>query len=365
MDADLAGITFTSKKIAAIVYSAEKCANAVNLTYVQDTHPGISRVKKGRSFRYMIGKKELRDPAVIARIKKLVIPPAWKNVWICKDENGHLQATGIDLRQRKQYKYHHLWSELRNHTKFFRLQEFGKAMPAIRRQLETDMALPGLPVAKVLAAVVSLMAQTSIRIGNSFYEKLYGSFGITTLKDQHVTISGDKLSFKFVGKKGVAHNVSLKSRRLARIVQNCRSIPGKQLFQYRDEEGSYKAISSGMVNDYLHSIAGQDFTAKDFRTWAGSLQALRGFKEIGVAESEADAQKNIIAVLDGVAEHLGNSRAVCKKYYVHPTLIKLYQGNKLHRYFTRLRHSKASSAGLAAEEKLLMAILEKESRICI
>lgn len=361
----VAEIKLSPGKIKSILHSAESSAKAVNLVYVQDSQPGITRVKKGDSFYYKIGKKRIRDPVVIERIKHLVIPPAWESVWICNLENGHLQATGIDLRQRKQYKYHSLWSEVRSHTKFFRLREFGKALPSIRRQLEKDLALRGLPVAKVLAVVVSLMAQTSIRIGNNFYEKLYGSFGITTLKDQHVKISGSHLKFVFTGKKGVAHSVSIKSKRLARIVRNCRSIPGRQLFQYCDQDGSYRAIDSGMVNDYIKSIVGQDFTAKDFRTWAGTLQAIKAFAEVGMAETEADIKKNIVAVLDRVAEHLGNTRSVCKKYYVHPAIISLYQSNKLHAYLARLDKIKTASRGLAAEEKLLMTILEKEKAICL
>lgn len=359
----LGEIKISSKKIKSILHDAEKSAEAVNLVYVQDSQPGISRLKKGGSFYYMLGKKKIVDPKVIERISKLVIPPAWQKVWVCSLANGHLQATGIDLRQRKQYKYHSLWSELRSHTKFFRLYEFGQAIPAIRRQLAKDMALPGLPVAKVLAAVVCLMEQTSIRIGNSLYEKLYGSFGVTTLQDQHVKISGDRLKFIFTGKKGIAHNISIKSKRLARIVQNCRSIPGKQLFQYRDTEGSYRAIDSGMVNDYVRSITGQDFTAKDFRTWAGSLQAIKAFREIGAAETATEIKKNIVTVLDSVAGHLGNTRTVCKKYYVHPLLIQLYESNKLHCYLSRLDKIKGVSQGLAAEEKVLISILGKEKNI--
>lgn len=362
---ELVDIKLSPKKITSILYDAEKSAEAVNLVYVQDSQSGIARLKKGRSFHYMIGKKRLRDPAVIERIEKLVIPPAWQNVWICSLANGHLQATGVDSRQRKQYKYHRLWSALRSQTKFFRLHEFGKTIPAIRRQLAKDMALAGLPVKKVLAAVVSLMEQTSIRIGNSFYEKLYGSFGVTTLKDQHVKISGDTLKFIFSGKKGVVHHVSLKSKRLARIVRNCRSIPGRQLFQYRDQDGNYRAIDSGMVNEYLQSIAGMDFTAKDFRTWAGTLQAIKEFNEIGVGDTQLQIRKNIVAVLDRVAEHLGNTRAVCKKYYVHPVIVNLYQSNKLQGYLAQLDKPKASSKGLTAEEKLLMAILKQEKLICV
>ena len=274
-------------------------------------------------------------------------------------ENGHLQATGTDLKGRKQYKYHTLWNVLRNQTKFYRLHEFGKVIPIIRQQLEKDLSLPGMPIEKVLAAVICLMEQTSIRVGNNVYEKLYGSFGLTTLKNKHVTIAGNKIQFVFKGKKGIAHNISIKSQRLAKIVKQCRDIPGKELFQYYDDEGHHKCIDSGMVNNYLKTITGQSFTAKDFRTWAGSLKALLEFKNLAQCEGIAERKKNIVVVLDKVAKHLGNTRAVCKKYYVHPLIIELYENNNLQPYFKQLdkliRGGKLTS--LTCEETILMKIL--------
>ncbi len=355
-------ITLTSKKIKTILHDAEKSAAAVNLLYVHDTQPGINRVKKGKTFIYVKGNKTVQDEASLMRIKKLVLPPAWENVWICTDENGHLQATGIDLKKRKQYKYHSLWNSLRNHTKFYRLYEFGNSIPTIRKQLEKDLAKPGLPLEKVLAAVVYLMERTSIRVGNNMYEKLYGSFGLTTLKDKHVKISGAHMQFMFKGKKGVSHNISLDSKRLAKIVEQCRDIPGKELFQYYDENGNHKSIDSGMVNRYLKEISGKDFTAKDFRTWAGSVHALLAFKEIGNSDTIIGTKKNVVAALDLVAQHLGNTRTVCKKYYVHPSIIDLYENQNLHTYLCELdsHKSAAEKQGLVSEEKLLMKILEKE-----
>ena len=360
-------IKISNKKIQSILHDAEKTAKAINLVYVCDKQPGITRLKKGESFQYFIGKKRVKDEEILERIKKLVIPPAWENVWICHLENGHLQVTGIDVKKRKQYKYHSSWNALRNQTKFYRLHEFGKAIPAIRQQLQKDLSLPGLPVEKVLATAVSLMEQTSIRIGNSAYEKLYGSFGLTTLKDQHVKISGDNMQFLFKGKKGVSHNISIKNKRLAKIVKNCRDIPGKELFQYYDDNGEHKSIDSGMVNNYLKTITGQDFTAKDFRTWAGTVQAISAFNGIGLSETKTEIKKNVVAVLDQVAAHLGNTRTVCKKYYVHPAIINLYENDTLQNYLKqldKLKKSKSNDA-LACEEKLLMVILEKESLVCI
>ncbi len=360
-------IKVSAKKIKSILHDAEKTAKAINLVYVRDTQRGITRVKTADDFHYFLGKKKLQDIPTLERIKKLVIPPAWEQVWICALDNGHLQATGVDAKNRKQYKYHSHWNALRNQTKFYRLHEFGKALPAIRLQLEKDLSLPGLPVEKILALVVCLMEQTSIRIGNSMYEKLYGSFGLTTLKNKHVKISAAKIQFIFTGKKGVAHNISIKDKRLAKIVQQCRDIPGKELFQYYDQDGVHKAIDSGMVNSYLKSISGQEFTAKDFRTWSGTVHAISAFntlKEDDTELTEVALKQNIVAVIDRVAEHLGNTRTVCKKYYIHPAIIALYEQNKLAAYLTHLNKARAKSKALVNEEHLLMTILEKEKLVC-
>ena len=348
------------KKISALLNDPEKSARAIHLMYVHDKQPGISRVKQGKSFCYYLGKKKLQDKKTLERIKNLVIPPAWTEVWICSKDNGHLQATGFDALKRKQYRYHNRWNSFRNQTKFFRLYAFGKTIPAIRKQLKKDLAKPGLPVEKVLAAVIYLMEQTSIRVGNSAYEKLYGSFGLTTLKDKHTTIRGENIQFIFKGKKGVAHNISLKRKKLAKIIKQCRDIPGKVLFQYYDQDGNHRAIDSGMVNDYLKSITGQDFTTKDFRTWIGTVKAISAFKELEATATKAAIKQNMIAVLDSVAAHLGNTRTVCKKYYVHPVIIELYECNKLHDHFQRAIKSTIKKLSLTNDEKLLMSILGKE-----
>ena len=362
MDATEAEILqLPKRKIKSIIGDPEKSAKAINLVYVHDNEPGIIRIKKGNSFNYLIEKvKPLKNEADIKRIKSLVIPPAWKNVWICVLANGHLQATGIDVKKRKQYRYHPSWNLLRNHTKYYRLYQFGQALPKIRLQLEKDLSLPKLSVEKVLAAVISLMERTNIRVGNSMYEKLYGSFGLTTFKNKHVTIAGSDLKFSFKGKKGVYHEISLKNKKLSKIVQSCRDIPGKELFQYYTTDGERKAIHSGMVNDYIKNSCGEDFTAKDFRTWSGTLHAFLAFKELGFFKTPAEAKKKVVEALDIVSKHLGNTRTVCKKYYVHPVILSLYESNSLGKYLHQLDVIKKgdNKVGLTAEEQIVMKILE-------
>jgi len=332
-------------------------AEAIHLVYVNSKDEGIERAGAGKGFKYLFRNKIIKDKATLKRIRSLVIPPAWKNVWICSIAEGHLQATGQDVMNRKQYRYHPLWNELRNKTKFYRLPELGKLLPVIRKQINADLTLPGLPKEKVLAAVVSLMEKTGIRIGNEFYEKLYGSFGLTTLKDKHAEIKGNQLKFCFRGKKGVEHTVSLRSLKLAKIVQSCRDIPGKELFQYIDEEGNRQSIDSGMVNEYIRKLAGEDFTAKDLRTWCGTLAALTAISENGLA-TDGDPKKKVIAVLDKVSEQLGNTRTVCKKYYVHPSLLELYENGKLDKWFSKKDNTTKTENGLSSVEKTLVNILE-------
>ncbi|MES2850643.1 MAG: DNA topoisomerase IB, partial [Bacteroidota bacterium] len=283
-------ISIPKNKIRKLVNDAVKTAEAVDLVYVNGNEPGINRVRQGKSFKYIIGSKTVKNKNDIKRINSLVIPPAWEDVWICILENGHLQATGIDLRKRKQYRYHSQWNQLRSQTKFYHIYEFGKALPGIREQLKKDISLPGLPAEKVLATVVTLMERTNIRVGNNMYEKIYGSFGLTTLKDKHVSFNGNNIGFSFKGKKGVEHTITLKSKKLLNIVKKCRDIPGKELFQYYNEAGERKTIDSGMVNNYIKKISGGDFTAKDFRTWSGTVYSLNALKELGMHETETEAK---------------------------------------------------------------------------
>lgn len=354
------------RKIKAILTDPVKSAKAVDLIYVSDCDPGITRKRKGKNFEYYLGNKKETDEDTLGRIKSMVLPPAWENVWICAKENGHLQATGIDALKRKQYRYHPLWNLLRNQTKFYRMYEFGKVLPAIRVHLEKDLALAGLPQRKVMAAIVSLMERTNIRVGNSMYEKLYGSFGLTTLKDKHVDIKGTSLSFSFKGKKGVYHDINIKSKRLSKIVKQCQDIPGKELFQYYDENKERHSVDSGMVNSYIHEISSGDFTAKDFRTWSGTVHALLAFAEMdcnnkdGEEVTATQTKKNIVSVIDSVSKQLGNTRTVCRKYYVHPLILELYENRTLSKYLKKLEsvEKPVGKTDLTPEEQILMKILD-------
>lgn len=338
-------------------------AKAVKLIYVTDKEEGYRRIKKGKSFQYLFNMRYIKNKDALKRINSLVIPPAWEEVWICSLPNGHLQATGKDALNRKQYRYHPLWINLRNHTKFYRLLDFAKALPALRKKIKTDLALPGLPQQKVLALVVALMEKTNIRVGNEMYEKLYGSFGLSTLKDKHTKIEKGVIIFSFKGKKGVSHSITLANKKLAKLVKSCRDIPGKELFQYYDDEGKRHTIDSGMVNEYIKNTCGGDFTSKDFRTWAGSLYALSAFSQIENSDSKKEIKQNINYMFDEVAKKLGNTRAVCKKHYVHPSLTDLYETNELQSWLKKINVMKTrKSKGLLPEEIILAEILKKENK---
>ncbi len=357
-------ISVSEKKMTAILGNPEKTAAAVKLIYVHDSQPGIIRRKTGKGFMYSMDGKKVTDKDTLKRIRSLVLPPAWRQVWICPSPDGHLHATGIDAKNRKQYKYHERWNAMRNQTKFYRMISFAKVLPDIRQQLEKDLALPGLPPEKVMALIVKLMEKTHIRIGNNFYEQVYGSFGLTTLKNRHVTVKGNELLFFFKGKKGVEHSIKLQSKKLAVLVKQCKDIPGKELFQYFDEDGIKKPVDSGMVNEYIKKISGADFTAKDFRTWAGTIDAFIAFKEMDIPETVAERKKNIVAVLDTVAKNLGNTRNVCKKYYVHPSILNLYENGVLEEHFKKLNGEmeKNKTTLVSIEEQSIIKILENTSK---
>ena len=346
---------------ARLVKDYVATAAAANLLYVSDKDPGIERRKHGNKFRYRYQHQPLKEKEEIERIRKLAIPPAWEQVWICTKDNGHIQATGFDMRRRKQYRYHPLWNLLRNETKFHKLVAFGKVLPELRLRIEKDLSLPVLTEKKVIATVISLMERTYIRIGNTEYEKMNGSYGLTTLHDKHVMIKGENISFSFKGKKSIHHDISIKNKKLARVVQQCRDIPGKELFQYYTEDKQRRSIDSGMVNTYIKDVSGDNFTAKDFRTWAGSFHALMAFKNIGLAETVSGTKSNVNKALDYVSSHLGNTPSVCKKYYVHPGIIRLYEENKLVKYLDELGNVEIDNnvASLTNEEKVLMKLLAK------
>jgi DNA topoisomerase-1 len=351
-------IVISKKILKTPAKDAAKMAKAMHLQYVNDQQPGISRKRNGDGFDYFEAGKRINNKETLARIKKLVIPPAWENVWICQHENGHLQVTGIDKLGRKQYRYHPAWSQVRNLTKFFRMLDFGQQLPKIRETIQANLNLKGLPKEKVLALVVSLLQETNIRIGNQAYEKLYGSFGLTTMKNKHVKIDGTKLVFSFKGKKGVKHNIGLKNRKLANIIKSCSDLPGKELFEFINENGEVQTIDSGMVNEFIRTIAEGEFSAKDFRTWSGSVRAIAALKEMGDYETISELNKKIPAVFDTVAGHLGNTRTVCKKYYVHPVIIDLYEKKKLDSYFEL--NTTETNPLLSEEEHILLNILQKQ-----
>jgi len=307
------------------VQSSVESAEAVGLRYVLDELPGIRRRKSGGGFSYVDAKgRIMRDPAVLARIKSLAIPPAWTDVWICSDPNGHLQATGRDDRGRKQHRYHARWREVRDETKYARMIGFARALPRIRRWVQKDLKLPGLPRNKVLSTVVRLLEVSLIRVGNDEYARDNDSFGLTTMRNRHVDVSGSTLRFHFRGKSGKWHEVDIRDRRLARIVKSCQDLPGQELFQYINEDGERQDVKSGDVNDYLREITGKDFTAKDFRTWAGTVLSAMTLREFERFDSHTQAKKNIVQAIESVAERLGNTTAVCRKCYVHPDVISSY-----------------------------------------
>jgi DNA topoisomerase-1 len=297
----------------------------------------------------------------LARIKSLVIPPAWNEVWICCESKGHLQATGRDAKGRKQSKYHPRWREVRDETKYERMLIFGVALPAIRERVHHDLALPGLPRMKVLATVVSLMEKTLIRVGNEEYARTNDSYGLTTMRDRHVNIKGPTVTFTFKGKSGIRHCIDLEDHRIAKIVQRCQDVPGYELFQYVESDGSHHAIDSADVNDYLREISREDFTAKDFRTWAGTVLACRALQEFEVCGSATQAKKNIAQAVKDVASRLGNTPTVCRKCYVHPVVIESYLNGKLTKL--RARSAKTSienaTTALRREEAALMTLLRR------
>jgi DNA topoisomerase I len=349
-------VTITRKKIKSLVNDTVKSAEAVNLLYMTDRQAGISRIRKGKGFTYRFNGRQVTDKSILSRIKSLVIPPAWRNVWVCPFPNGHIQATGIDANGRKQYRYHVLWNALRKETKFFHLHDFGNALPDIRKQVNADLALPGLPRQKVLAVIVALMEYTGVRIGSNCYEKLYGSYGITTLKDEHVQIAGNELKFSFRGKKRVFQNFTLKSKKLARIIRQCKDVAGQELFQYYDENGIRRPVDSGMVNAYIKNICGKSFTSKDFRTWHGTLTALEAFCQLGCCENISESKKKIVEAMDIVAGRLGNTRAVCRQYYVHPIVIQHYVDNNIHKFIEQVP---PGNGNFSREEQVLMNMLSK------
>lgn len=326
-------------------------AQAIKLRYVSASGRGYTRMKNGKGVYYLDADgKKITDEAVLERIHKLVLPPAWENVWICPYENGHLQATGIDALGRRQYRYHARWAAVRNETKYYRLLQFGKMLPRIRKQITKDLRRKELDKSRVIAIALRVMEETLMRVGNAAYEKKYHSYGLTTLHNNHVKINGNEVFFRFRGKKGVMQKIALRHASLARLLKKVRDIPGQELFQYY-ENGEVRSLDSGEVNEYLKACTNEEFTCKDFRTWAGTLHALHLLAACADCETQVQLKKNVVDVIDRVAEKLGNTRAVCKKYYVHPRLIQLYENDALKSY---------TSGG--TDEKVLMKILRDQHK---
>lgn len=305
-------------------------AKAAGLRYVSDATPGIRRKKAGTHFSFVgLDGKPIHDETELQRIRSIGIPPAWTNVWISPNPRGHIQATGRDAKGRKQYRYHVKWREIRDETKYTRMVAFGKALPIIRERVEHDMKLPGLSREKILATLVRLLDTTSIRIGNEEYARENNSFGLTTMRDDHVDVQGSQVEFHFRGKSGKEHVVDVKDRQLAKIIKKCQDLPGHQLFEYYDEEHVLRTISSDDVNEYLQEITGEDFTAKDFRTWAGTVTATCALQDLGAYESQTQAKKHVVRAIEMAAQHLGNTPAICRKSYVHPEVIDAYLNGSL------------------------------------
>lgn len=336
-------------------------ARQAGLRHVSDEKPGIRRRREGEGFVY-VGPDgtPVTDERVLARIKALAIPPAWEEVWISPDPRGHLQATGRDARRRKQYRYHPRWREWRDETKYHRLIAFGHALPKIRARIKADMAKRGLPREKVLATVVRLLEATLIRVGNEEYARTNKSFGLTTLRDHHAAFEGATLSFAFRAKHGIRRRVRLRDRQLARIVKACRDIPGQELFQYIDEDGTHHPIDSGDVNAYLQEITGEHFTAKDFRTWAGTVLAAMALQEFESFDTKAAAKRNLTRAIERVASHLGNTPTICRKCYVHPHVQQGYLDGELVRQLKERIEAELREEieGLRGEEAAVLAFLQ-------
>lgn len=337
-------------------------ARAAGLRYVMDTAPGITRKGSGKTVSYISPDgKVVRDPKTLGRIKRLAIPPAWTEVWICPTENGHIQATGRDARNRKQYRYHTEWQAVRDQNKYERMIAFGRALPEIRRRVSEHLSLPGLGRTKVLAAVVRLLETTLIRIGNEEYAKANHSFGLSTMRDRHVKVSQGMIHFEFRGKSGKKHEIDLHDPRLAKIVRQAQDLPGQDLFQYVGDDGSPQKITSDDVNTYLREIAGEEFSAKDFRTWSGTVLAAMALRQFEAFDNKTQAKKNLVKAIEHVAERLGNTPAVCRKCYIHPVILDSYLDGTTVEILKQKSEKvlRKNLANLSAEEAAVLAFVQQ------
>ncbi len=348
-------MTIEPSQVSEILNDPIKSAEAANLVYVTEDKLSIVRKPHGRGFVYFQGKEKIKDPTAIERFKKLVIPPAWKDVRISPSPNSHLQVVGKDDKGRTQYRYHPQWEILRNKTKFIKMTAFGKVLPKIRERVARDLKKRIMTKTKCLALVVRLMEETHIRIGSQQYAKNNNTYGLSTLRNKHLNIKENKLLFTFVGKKGKKHSIPLEDKKLQKLVMQCKEIPGWELFQYYDEEGNHHTIDSGMVNEYIQEISDDSFSAKDFRTWAASKIFLETLFEMEKPENKTQIKQNLIDACDIAAESLGNTRSVCRSYYVHPALIAKYENGTIYNYLKENKKKKTS--GLEPIEDVLMEII--------
>ena len=351
---------------AELPVESQATAKAANLSYVSDSARGISRHQRGTTYVYSgPDGQRVRDETILTRIRSLAIPPAWSSVWICTDARGHMQATGRDAKGRKQYRYHARWHAARDETKYGRVIAFGEALPLIHRRTGEHIHLPNLPREKVLATIVQLLEATLIRVGNAEYARSNKSFGLTTMRDHNVHVEHDssRLRFEFRGKQGKTHVVELTDRRLARVVKRCRDIPGQELFQYVDDTGQRHSVGSADVNDYLRELTGQEFTAKDFRTWAGTVLAARALAAIGVAETDSEARRRVVEAVEQVAKRLGNTPAICRKCYIHPAVVNAYLcGSAVDVLQTRATDELKRDGELDPAERAVLRLLRHDLR---
>jgi DNA topoisomerase I len=337
-------------------------ARAARLRYVSDAEPGIRRVRNGQGFKYLDARdRSVTDEHTLHRIRSLVIPPAWTDVWITPHENGHIQAIGRDARGRKQFRYHARWREVRDQSKYEKVIAFAKALPMMRTTIQRDLRRPGLSRRKVLAGVVSLLEKTLIRIGNDEYARQNNHYGLTTIRDKHAKVNGSTIKFRFVGKSGIDRSVELDSPTLAKIVKKCQDLPGQELFAYIDDDGRQRDVKSSDVNEYLREISGEDFTAKDFRTWAGTVLAASALREFETFDSKTQAKKNLVAAIERVAERLGNTRSVCKKCYIHPAILDTYLDGSLVKILQKRAEKEIKHVSrLPPEEAAVLALLQQK-----
>jgi len=343
---------------------AERAADAAGLRYVTDRQPGIRRFKAGRSFRYVGPRgRPVHNATTLRRIRSLVIPPAWRDVWICRDPRGHLQATGRDARARKQYRYHPRWRPVRDEAKYGRMLVFGQALPIVRERIEEDIGRRGLTRRKVIGAVVKLLEATLIRVGNQEYARENGSFGLTTFRARHASVRGALVRFRFRGKSGKVHEIGVQDRTLSRIIKRCQELPGQELFQYLDARGRRRAVTSSDVNAYLRQVTGQEFTAKDFRTWAGTVLAAWALRGSAAPRTKTEAKRAVVRAIEKVAARLGNTVAICRKSYVHPVVVDAYlDGTLVETLDGRLGHvARAGEERLRPEERAVLALLHADN----